>query len=136
MEAPGSGQLARVPRLFPPQTSSTGLAPNVAGAIAYLLGPITGIILLVMEKDSPFVRFHAAQSTVLGVVMVVVSIVLSILSAILAVVPILGWLAAVLVNFVFGVVTFVLWILLMWKAFSGEEWEVPVVGSYARSMIK
>lgn len=117
------------------QTSTTGLAPNVAGAIAYLLGPVTGIILLVMEKDSPFVRFHAAQSTVLGVAMVVVSIVLSILTAVLAVVPILGWLAAVLLNFVFGLVTFVLWILLMWKAFSGEEWEFPVAGGYARSIM-
>ena len=118
------------------ETSSTGLQANVAGALAYLLGPVTGIIFLVMEKDSRFVRFHAAQSTVLGVAMVVVSIVLSILSAILAVVPILGWLAAVMVNFVFGLVTFVLWIVLMWKAFSGEEWEFPIAGKYARSMVK
>ena len=118
------------------QTSSTGLAPNVAGAIAYLLGPVTGIILLVMEKSSPFVRFHAAQSTVLGVVMVVVSIALAILSAILGVVPFLGWLVAVLLNFVFGLVTFLLWVLLMRKAFSGEEWEFPVAGEYARSLLK
>lgn len=118
------------------ETSSTGLAANVAGALAYLLGPITGIIFLVMEKDSRFVRFHAAQSTILGVAMVVVSIVLSILSAVLAVVPILGWLAAVLVNLVFGLVTFILWIVLMWKAFNGEEWELPIVAAYARSMIK
>ncbi|MBA3890700.1 MAG: DUF4870 domain-containing protein [Gemmatimonadaceae bacterium] len=117
-------------------TSSTGLSANVAGAIAYLLGPITGVILLIIEKESRFVRFHAAQSTVLGVAMVVVSIVLSILTTILAVVPILGWLAAILLNFVFSLACFVLWIVLMWKAFNGEEWEFPIAGAYARSMIK
>ena len=45
-----------------PATTSTGLAPHVAGALAYVLGPITGVVFLVIEKDNRFVRFHAAQS--------------------------------------------------------------------------
>lgn len=118
------------------ETSTTGLAANVAGALAYLLGPVTGIIFLVVEKDSQFVRFHAAQSTVLGIAMIVISVAIGILSAILAIVPFVGTLVGVLLNFVFGLVTFVLWILMMWRAFNGEEWEFPVAGSYARSMLK
>ncbi len=43
-------------------TSSTGLAPNVAAALSYILGPITGVLFLVLEKENRFVRFHAAQS--------------------------------------------------------------------------
>ena len=43
--------------------SSTGLDPNLAAALAYLLGFLTGILFLVIEKDSKFVRFHALQST-------------------------------------------------------------------------
>ena len=50
-------------------TSSTGLQPNVAGALSYLLGIITGVLFLVIEKENRFVRFHAAQSiTAFGVV--------------------------------------------------------------------
>jgi uncharacterized membrane protein len=46
----------------PSATSSTGLPDNLAGAVAYVLGPFTGIFFLVMEKQSRFVRFPAMQS--------------------------------------------------------------------------
>ena len=39
--------------------------PKLMGALAYLLGPITGILFLLMEKGNKFVRFHAMQSTIL-----------------------------------------------------------------------
>jgi uncharacterized membrane protein len=44
--------------------SSTGLDENVAGFFCYILGFITGIVFLVVEKRSSFVRFHAMQSTI------------------------------------------------------------------------
>ena len=44
--------------------STTGLEPNVAGLLCYLGGWITGIIFLVIEQKSRFVRFHALQSIV------------------------------------------------------------------------
>ena len=113
-------------------SSTTGLAPNVAGALAYVLGPLTGVILLVIEKDSPFVRFHAAQAVVVGVAVLVLSILLSIVSAILTVIPFLGPVVSALIGFAFTIATFVLWVLLMWKAFNGEEWNVPGTGDYAR----
>lgn len=113
------------------ETSSTGLAANVAGALAYLLGPITGIILLVIEKDSRFVRFHAAQAVVVGIAVVVVSIILTVVSSILAFIPLLGWAVAALLSFGFSIGAFVLWIVLMFKAYSGERWSVPVLGDYA-----
>jgi len=31
---------------------------------------------------------------------------------------------------------FVLWLVLIYKAWQGEEWEVPVLGAYARKMVK
>lgn len=44
--------------------SSTGLDENIAGALAYVLGFVTGIFFLVVEKNSKFVKFHALQSTI------------------------------------------------------------------------
>lgn len=118
------------------QVTSTGLAANLAGALAYLLGPITGIAFLVLEKENRFVRFHAAQSIAVGILLIVASIALSILSGILAVVPVLGWIAALLAGLAFGLLTFVLWVMLMWRAWNGREWEVPVAGGIARSMAR
>lgn len=112
-------------------TTSTGLTPNVAGALAYLLGPITGILLLVVEKENQFVRFHAMQSTVLSIAWIIVSVGLSFLVT----VPVIGWLVGLLLSFVMGLAGFILWLLLMWKAFQGQEWELPIVGAFARKQL-
>ena len=46
------------------QKTSTGLDANVAAALTYAVGWVTGLAFLVMEKDNRFVRFHAMQSTI------------------------------------------------------------------------
>jgi uncharacterized membrane protein len=111
-------------------SSVTGLAPNMAGALAYLLGPITGILFLVIEKENRFVRFHAMQSTVTCLAMLIVSFALSLLMSM----PLLGWIIAI-VSPLFSVLCFLLWLWLMWKAFQGDEWEVPVLGAFARTQV-
>ena len=118
----------------PTNTPSTsgGLTPNLAGALSYLLGPVTGIIFLVLERTNNFVRFHAMQSTVLGVVWIIVSIALSVLSGI---VPVIGWIFGLLISVVLGIGGFILWLLLMWNAYQGKEWELPVVGPFARKQL-
>ena len=117
-----------------PATSS-GLAPNVAGALAYVLGIITGVIFLVIEKENRFVRFHAAQSIAVTLLLVVVSIALSILSTILVFIPILGWIVAFLLSVGLSLGTFVLWVLLMWRAYQGREWELPIAAGIARKLM-
>ncbi len=109
-------------------TGTTGLAPNVAAALAYFLGFVTGIIFYMLERDNRFVRFHAMQSILVSVVFVALSIVISIF----AVFPFVGWIIAVIGHLVLGLGAFLLWLVLMFKAFSGEEWEVPIIGAYAR----
>ena len=116
-------------------TSSTGLPANVAGALAYVLGPITGVVFYVLEKDSRFVRFHAAQSITVGVALIVLSIALSILGTVLAFIPVLGWIVALLLSLGLGLLGFVLWLMLMWKAYNGIEWESPIAGSLARKLV-
>lgn len=112
--------------------SSTGLAPNLAGALSYVLGPITGIAFLVMEKQSRFVRFHAMQSTLIGVALIVFNVVVNVVQAILVRIPFIGWLFALGLALVIGLASLVLWLALMYNAYVGKEWELPVVGEHAR----
>jgi uncharacterized membrane protein len=113
-------------------STSTGLAANVAGALAYVLGPITGVLFLVLEKENPFVRYHAAQSITTGLLFVALSIALSIASAMLSVVPVLGWVVALLLSVVVGFGGFVAWLWLMWSAYRGRERSFPIAGPLAR----
>ncbi len=115
--------------------TSTGLTANVAGLLAYVLGPFTGVLFLVIEKENRFVRYHAAQAVAVSLAIIALSIAFSILSALLVVVPVLGWIIALLAGVVFSLVTFVLWIVLMLRAFQGREWEVPMIGRLAKSFI-
>jgi len=108
-----------------PETSSTGLAPNLAGALAYLLGPITGIVFLVVEKDSRFVRFHAMQSTITFGGLFVIQVVLNL-------VPFIGWAVSGLIIFPLSVL---LWAFLMFKAFSGEMFKLPTIGDMAERQL-
>jgi uncharacterized membrane protein len=115
--------------------ASTGLAPNVGGALAYVLGPFTGIAFLVLEKQNRFIRFHAAQAIVVSIAMFVISFALTILSGILAFIPVLGWIVAMLLSLGLSLIAFVLWISLMWKAYQGESWHAPLVGNAAERLI-
>ena len=100
-----------------------GLAKSTAGALAYVLGPISGVVFYIIEKD-PFVRFHAAQSVVVFGLLFVVQWVLTMTVVLVSLVPLLS------------IIAFVLWLVLIYKAWMGEEWEVPVLGAYARKLLK
>lgn len=104
--------------------SSTGLQSNLAGALTYAFGFITGIIFILIEKEDQFVRFHAIQSTILSVALVV-------LGTVVRYIPIFGWIISLLI----GPVTFVLWIFLMYKAYKNEWFELPVIGQIAKDQV-
>ncbi|OGP88783.1 MAG: hypothetical protein A2157_12760 [Deltaproteobacteria bacterium RBG_16_47_11] len=101
------------------ERSSTGLEENVAGFFCYLLGFITGIIFLVVEKKSSFVKFHAMQSTI-------TFLSLFIISFILGFIPIIG-----LLVYPIWILSLILWLLLMIKALRGERYSLPIVGKMA-----
>lgn len=97
---------------------------NLMAAASYLLGFVTGIIFLLLEKQSKFVRFHAMQSTILFGGIFVINIALGFI-------PILGWLVGLLLS----LTAFILWIVCMWKAFQGEMYKVPKVGDMAETQL-
>jgi uncharacterized membrane protein len=112
---------------------AAGASDNLMGALAYLFGFITGILFLVIApyNQSKFVRFHAFQSIFLSIAWVAVFIALNILSAILtSILGILGLLMG-LVGMVVGLGFFILWIMLMVKAYQNQRWELPIIGALA-----
>ncbi|TVP46578.1 MAG: hypothetical protein EA350_06820 [Gemmatimonadales bacterium] len=115
--------------------STTGLPSNVAGALAYLLGPLTGILFLVLEKRDGFVRFHAAQSIGVSVVFIVAGVLLGIVTSVLAIVPILGWLVGLALSLGFSLLGLAVWIWLMFRAWQGDRWLAPVIGAKVREML-
>ncbi|GGA72543.1 DUF4870 domain-containing protein [Ornithinibacillus halotolerans] len=107
-----------------PIKTSSGLDENLAGLLTYLVGFITGIIFLLIEKDSRFVRFHALQS-------IFVSVGLFVLNIILSFIPIIGWGISLLI----APFAFVLWIFLMIQAYQGKWFKLPVIGDMVEKQL-
>jgi uncharacterized membrane protein/ribosomal protein L40E len=118
------------PKEAKPTGTSVGLEPNLAGLLCYALGWITGVIFFLLEKENKFVRFHALQSIVTFGAFTVLWIVFSILTYI----RYIGTLFEVL-NILSGILAFVLWIVLMVKAYQGEKYKLPVAGDMAEKYL-
>lgn len=104
--------------------TALGIDENIAGLLCYVLGWITGIVFLVLEKENKFVRFHAMQSLATFLVLFVISIVIGMI-------PFIG----VIILPLIGLLGLILWLLLMYKAFKGERFKLPVVGDFAERQI-
>ena len=111
------------------KTALGGLDANIAAALGYPIGVIA-IIMVVIEKQNRFARFHAIQSLLLIASWIVIAIVLSLLIGVLSVVseylaflglffPLiwLAWFAALLFS--------------AYKAYQGEWFKLPVIGDMA-----
>ena len=105
--------------------TSVGLEPNLAGLLCYVLAWVTGIVFLILEKENQFVRFHAMQSIVVFGALTVVSIILSFI-------PFVGW----VLGWILNILEFILWIVLMLKAYKGERYKLPWAGNFAEKQLK
>ena len=120
-----------------PTSAQTGMSENVAGLLCYVLGWLTGIIFLLIDKR-PFVRFHAAQSIVVFGGLHLIRIALGIMFGV-------GWflggagdwtgfsMGLALISLI-GLVSLVLWIVCMVKAYQGVRFEVPIAAPIAKSL--
>ena len=113
--------------------AGTGLTPNIAGALAYSLGIITGILFLVLEpyRRDRFVRFHAMQSILYFVAAVAFRILWSIVVGML--IRISGWIAVVSIpiRLLISLCLFGLWLFLMFQAYNRREFRLPILGAIA-----
>ena len=116
----------------PPSVPSTvgvapaGLTDNVASALCYALGLVTGILFLVLApyNQNRKIRFHAFQSIFMHAAVIVVWIAMLLVSAIsggmlLFVMPLI-WLGF-----------FVLWLVLIIKAYQDQKLVLPIIGPLA-----
>ena len=106
------------------EKSSTGLEANVAGLLCYVLGWVSGLVFILIEKESKFVRFHAIQSIYVFGTLTIASIVLSWI-------PVVG----VVLTGLISVLSIVLWIILMVKAYQGEMFKLPWAGDLAEKKV-
>jgi uncharacterized membrane protein len=125
--APQAGGGAAIPTAG----TQSGMAENVAGALCYVLGWVTGLIFYFIDKR-PFVRFHAAQSIVTFGGLQLIGIVVGMLFGISL---LSGGLGGMSLGFglyrLLQLVGLILWILLMIKAYQGEKFRVPVAADLA-----
>jgi uncharacterized membrane protein len=131
---PQAGASASQPPAAAGAPAQSQMSENVAGLLCYLVGWITGLIFYFVDKR-PFVRFHAAQSIVTFGGLWVVSIVV-------------GWVfgfslfaggfgAFSLGYALYGLVelvSVVLWIVLMIKAYQHERFRVPIAADLAEKI--
>ena len=119
------------PVVIAPGAQASGLTENVAGLLCYLVGWITGIIFLLIDKR-PFVRFHAAQSIVVFGALTIIHWVLA-----------FGWFGIhfygffslwALVSLLVNLLAFIAWIVLMITAYQGKRLEVPIAAGIAKSI--
>ncbi len=106
------------------EKTSLGMEENIEGALCYVLGWVTGIVFYLLEKENKFVRFHAMQSIL---VFLPLSVIYWIFGWMLWWIPFIGWAISILI----GLLMFILWIVLMIKAYQGEMFKLPVVGDMA-----
>jgi len=118
-----------------PGPSHSGLSENTAALLSYVLGWITGLIFFLIDSR-PFVRFHAAQSMVTFGGLHIIRIVLAAVFG-------FGWwfyggwanfgIGALLLGAV-GLISLVLWIVCMVKAYQGARFKVPIAGDIAEGI--
>ena len=93
-------------------------------ALSYVF--VLCLIPLLLSRDSAYVQFHAKQ----GLVLFIVEVVVMILASVLVFIPLLGWLA----NLVMYLFVFIMAITGFVKALQGKKWEMPWLGSYAKKL--
>ena len=121
----------------PEAESSTGLSANVAGLLCYVAGWITGIVFIVLEKKSIFVKFHAWQSIMVFGVLTAAHLILSTILRAIAFAtfsPGLAVFAGVLGTIIW-IMMAILWIILVIQAGTGKMWKVPWAGNWAEKQI-
>ena len=121
--APNAAAGSYVPTGSPAAIQAPGMSENLASALCYLLGLVTGIIFLILApyNQNKTVRFHAFQSIFGHLAVILIWVVFTILS------HGLGWLLA----FPYSLLVFVLWLYMMYSAYNNRKVKLPLVGDFA-----
>jgi len=111
--------------------TKSGFQPNIAAMLAYVLPLATGTAMFLIEKGNKYVRFHALQAILFGAVWIILWILAGIGTTKLWPIPIVGWMINDVVYFAIVLGGFAVWLFLLYKAYSGERFKLPVLGKMA-----
>ena len=116
-----------------PTAQAAGLEENLACALCYVLGLLTGILFLVLApyNQNRLIRFHAFQSIFLNIAWIAIYIVLTIVGFALFSIPFLGAMLSIILHLAAFLGFFILWLMLMYKAYNRERWVLPFIGPLA-----
>lgn len=118
----------------PMAAAPSQMSQNAAGLVCYILGWITGLIMYFVDKR-PYVRFHAAQSIVVfGSLHILAFVVGAFFGMSMLAGGFAGFGAGVALYWIVNIVAFVLWIVLMIKAYQGEKFRVPFAADIAEKI--
>ena len=107
-----------------------GLTENLAAALSYLFGAFSGVVVLILERENKFVRFHALQSILWFLPLMVLTAILNFFTNI----RFIGWLFSPF-HWVAWVVIILSGLFMMFKAYSGTTFKLPIVGNVAWGQI-
>ena len=119
-------------------TVAGGLEENVAGALCYVLGFVTGLIFYLVEEENEFVRFHAVQSMLVFGGLFLLGFAFTFAQIFFDFIPFVGWIFSLMIGMIsllIGPVALVLWIVLIIKASKGDRFSLPVVGPMAENYV-
>lgn len=112
--------------------TSSGIEPKVAALLSYLVGWITGLIFFLIEKDNKYVRFHALQSIIVFGAFSVLGMALSVFASFCIMIKVYFLLSLIgFISMLMWLAAFIIWVILMVKAYQGESFKLPFAGDIA-----
>ncbi len=116
-----------------PSGTSLDISENIEALISYFLFWVSGIVILILEEKNEFVRFHAKQSIITFLPLMILVMILRALGGTFL------WMGGGLIFggpllFLSSLIVagiFVLWLILMFKAYEGEKYKLPIAGNFA-----
>lgn len=106
-------------------------ARRQVASISYVLGFITGFVILMVEKDDKFIRFHAMQSLLSTLTLIVVNFVIGVLFSPLGIFSILSNFS----GFIIWAMVVLFCVLGFIGAKHGKVYKLPFFGSFAERMV-
>jgi uncharacterized membrane protein len=117
-----------MPEQIPSATNQTGLSENAAGGLAYItvIPAIIFLILAPYNKNS-YIRFHSWQCIFMAIAWIVIDLAIGVFGRMLVFLRLLTFGLYPLV----ALAMFILWLIVLIKAFNGERYKLPIIGDLA-----
>ena len=113
-------QQAQPAKPAPQPASGSGMDPKMAITLSWcpFIGWIAAIIFIATEKENYRIKFHAWQALFFGIASMVIG-------TVIGWIPVIGWCIVPIVLLVAPIVVIV-------KAWNGEDMELPLIGEWAK----